>query len=343
VLVVALSSCNLILHFSEPSLEVQGGHDYFRFVEGTCIIVLCLFSLSLWLFATCSLWLSLQKLNSICFWTVTTVGENEEKANTIQPPFLCFSHLHYHVVEFLPICRDLEILYGDVCWFHDRYIFFGGECYISAATVEQFYICMLFEIFWRHNVYFLNICVIRVFIALIEVGCCIIGFRITSRGLILGGTWDGSLEYHILLWTPLRPFLTTQLMLLLVLYLPTRRFLLSRSEPDILQTHTRSSATSEPGWTVQWGILMYLVIQRFFAWCSAYSQSGACWSTCRLRGGGVGVHGMDQYDLCSFFYDILLDLVVILWHLRFLSFFYDLIRYFIPFFYSIIFRNIIMS
>jgi len=39
-----------------------------------------------------------------------------------------------------------------------------------------------------------------------------------------------------------------------------------------------------------------------------------------LRGGGVGVHGMDQYDLCSFFYDILLDLVVILLHLRFLAF-----------------------
>jgi len=24
---------------------------------------------------------------------VTSVGEKEEKANTIQPPFLCFSHL----------------------------------------------------------------------------------------------------------------------------------------------------------------------------------------------------------------------------------------------------------
>jgi len=31
----------------------------------------------------------------------------------------------------------------------------------------------------------------------------VIRFRITSRGLILKGTWDGSLEYHILLWTPL--------------------------------------------------------------------------------------------------------------------------------------------
>jgi len=32
---------------SELSLEVQGGQDYFRFVEGTCIIALCLSSLSL--------------------------------------------------------------------------------------------------------------------------------------------------------------------------------------------------------------------------------------------------------------------------------------------------------
>ena len=51
MLVVALSSCNLILHFSELSLEVQGGQDYFQFVEGTCIIALCLSSLSLFLSA----------------------------------------------------------------------------------------------------------------------------------------------------------------------------------------------------------------------------------------------------------------------------------------------------
>jgi len=35
------------IDFSELSLEVQGGQDYFRFVEGTCIIALCLSSLSL--------------------------------------------------------------------------------------------------------------------------------------------------------------------------------------------------------------------------------------------------------------------------------------------------------
>jgi len=47
LLVLAVSICNQILLFSELSLEVQGGHDYFQFVEGTCIIALCLLSLSL--------------------------------------------------------------------------------------------------------------------------------------------------------------------------------------------------------------------------------------------------------------------------------------------------------
>ena len=122
----------------------------------------------------------------------------------------------------------------------------------------------------------------------------VIRFRITSCGLILGGTWDGSLEYHILLWTPLRPFLTTQLMPLLVLSLLTRRFLSSSSGPNTLSTHTRSSATSEPEWTVQWRILLCFIIQRrLFAWWRAYNLSGSCWSRCLLRGGGVEVHGMD--------------------------------------------------
>jgi len=50
------SICNQILHFSELSLEVQGEHDYFRFVEGTCIIASCLclsLSLSLSIFIRC--------------------------------------------------------------------------------------------------------------------------------------------------------------------------------------------------------------------------------------------------------------------------------------------------
>ncbi|AES62467.1 hypothetical protein MTR_1g100190 [Medicago truncatula] len=50
---------------------------------------------------------------------------------------------------------------------------------------------------------------------------------------------------------PLRPFLTTQLMPILVPSLPTRRLLLSSNESDILLTHIKSSTTSEPEWTVQ--------------------------------------------------------------------------------------------
>ena len=43
------------------------------------------------------------------------------------------------------------------------HVYFGDVCFISAATFEEFYICMLFGICWRRNVYFLNICIIRVF------------------------------------------------------------------------------------------------------------------------------------------------------------------------------------
>jgi hypothetical protein len=65
-LAVCLSNCNQILHSSELSLEVQGGHDYFRFVEGTCIIALCLSSsLSMFLSATFRFCLSLQKLSHL--------------------------------------------------------------------------------------------------------------------------------------------------------------------------------------------------------------------------------------------------------------------------------------
>jgi len=130
----------------------------------------------------------------------------------------------------------------------------------------------------------------------------VIRFQIASRGVILGGTWDGSLEYHILLWTPLRPFQTTQLMPLLVLFLLTRRFLLSSSGSDILPTHSRSSATSGPEWTVQWRILLCFIIRwRLCAWCRTYSLSGACWSRCRPTGVG--------------FYDIFLRFFITFWRI----------------------------
>ena len=52
---------------------------------------MCLSSLSLCFYPLhLRFWVSLQKLNFICFWTVTSVEENEEKANTIQPPSCVF-------------------------------------------------------------------------------------------------------------------------------------------------------------------------------------------------------------------------------------------------------------
>ena len=67
MLVLAVSMCNQILHYSELSLEVQGGQDYFRFVEGTCIIALCHSSLYLSLFLSLSLALSLSLSLSLSF------------------------------------------------------------------------------------------------------------------------------------------------------------------------------------------------------------------------------------------------------------------------------------
>jgi len=81
-----------------------------------------------------------------------------------------------------------------------------------------------------------------------------------SRGYMI---WFYRLSHPIL--NPLLTFLSTQMLPLLVLSLFTRRLLLSSSGSDILQTHIKSSTTSELEWTMQWGILMCLVIQRFFA------------------------------------------------------------------------------
>jgi len=101
---------------------------------------------------------------------------------------------------------------------------------------------------------------------------------------------------------PLRPFLTTQLRPLLVLSLLTRRFLLSSSGPNILPTHTRSSVTSEPKWTVQWGILTCFIIpEEVIRLMQGIQSEWSMQEQMSAREGEVGVHGMDQYDLCSFF------------------------------------------
>ena len=49
-------------------------------------------------------WLSHQKLKSICFWLLTSVGENEEKANTIQTPPSCV-FLTFRMLWYWSFCR----------------------------------------------------------------------------------------------------------------------------------------------------------------------------------------------------------------------------------------------
>jgi len=54
-----------------------------------------------------------------------------------------------------------DFIYG--CMLILWHVYFGDVWFISAATVENFYKCMLYDICWRRDVYFLNKCIIRVF------------------------------------------------------------------------------------------------------------------------------------------------------------------------------------
>jgi hypothetical protein len=92
-LAVCLRNCNQILHSSEISLEVQGGLDYFRIVEGTSIIALCLSSLSHSLFysAAFRFCLSLQKLFHLASdQCVQFIGEKKNFSKHNSTPLLVF-------------------------------------------------------------------------------------------------------------------------------------------------------------------------------------------------------------------------------------------------------------
>jgi len=54
-----------------------------------------------------------------------------------------------------------DFIYG--CMLILWHVYFGDVWFISAATVDESYKCMLYDICWRRNVYFLNKCFIRVF------------------------------------------------------------------------------------------------------------------------------------------------------------------------------------
>jgi hypothetical protein len=63
---------------------------------------------------------------------------------------------------FCPYVRFGDVICG--CMMILWHVYFDDVWFISAATVKDFYICMLFEfLMWRSSVYFLNICIIRVY------------------------------------------------------------------------------------------------------------------------------------------------------------------------------------
>jgi len=112
----------------------------------------------------------------------------------------------------------------------------------------------------------------------------VIWSRRTRCGSMRWGTSNGSIMYPILLWSPLRPLLTTKF-----LSLPTRRLLLSSSGSNSLPTHSISSATSEPKWRLQWGLLMFFQIMSLLALWRASGPSITFCMRWRFHGGGVGV------------------------------------------------------
>jgi hypothetical protein len=92
---------------------MQGGQDYFRFVEGTCIIALCLSSFSLSVVIRCILVLNFtsESVLTLLLISVFSLGENEEKANTIQPPFLVF----FSPSVFSELTREEYLLPLKIC------------------------------------------------------------------------------------------------------------------------------------------------------------------------------------------------------------------------------------
>jgi len=78
---------------------VQGGQDYFRFVEGTCINCLCLLLSLALLFLSAAhsdsdLCSDSDPFQTLILRTVLIFREKETFLKTqFNPPFLCFSHL----------------------------------------------------------------------------------------------------------------------------------------------------------------------------------------------------------------------------------------------------------
>ena len=108
--------------------------------------------------------------------------------------------------------------------------------------------------------------------------------RTTSLGSTQIGTLGGSTVYPILLSsTPL------QSLTLSFRDLSTRIFLLTRSGPDILLIHCRSSAASEAEWSMRCRFQRWFQIHSFSAFWMASRPIIAWLTISRFRGGGLGV------------------------------------------------------
>jgi len=108
--------------------------------------------------------------------------------------------------------------------------------------------------------------------------------RTTSLGSIQIGTLGGSTVYPILSLSTLLQSLTMSCR-----DLSTRIFLLTRSGPDILLIHCRSSATSEAEWSMRCRFQRWFQIHSSSAFWRASKLIIACLTISRFRGGGLGV------------------------------------------------------
>jgi len=85
-----------------------------------------------------------------------------------------------------------------------------------------------------------------------------------------------------------------------------RRLLLSRSGPDILPIHCKSSAAWEPEWSMRWRFQRWLQIHSFSAFWRASGPIIQCLTRCRFHG-GVGVRGSSNNKVL--FYDFFIFVV----------------------------------
>ena len=108
--------------------------------------------------------------------------------------------------------------------------------------------------------------------------------RTASLGSIQIGTLGGSTVYPILSSSTLLQSLTMSCR-----DLSTRIFLLTKSGPDILLIHCRSSAASEAEWSMRCRFQRWFQIHSSSAFWRASRPIIACLTINRFQGGGLGV------------------------------------------------------